>query len=249
MKLSIIIPAYNEQETIEEALRKILAVDLSGLRVKKEVIVVDDGSTDRTGELVKNFTEVNPALPRKGWVKLLRHNINLGKGKAVLTGFGYSTGDIILIQDADLEYSPEDYPNLLFPIITHKASVVYGTRFHRRSQRKNMRLLYFIANKFGTILTNLLYNANISDEATCYKVFTKGVFKNLNLKCDRFSFDPEVTTKLLKKRIKIYEVPINYVARSRYQGKKFTFLDGLGVFWTLIRLRFGSQDEIFNKKT
>ncbi|MBI4708514.1 MAG: glycosyltransferase family 2 protein [Candidatus Omnitrophica bacterium] len=239
MKLSIIIPAYNEQETIEEALRKILAVDLSGLRVKKEVIVVDDGSTDRTTELVKNFTEV----------KLLRHNINLGKGKAVLTGFRYSTGDIILIQDADLEYSPEDYPNLLFPIITQKASVVYGTRFHRRSQRKNMRLLYFIANKFGTILTNLLYNANISDEATCYKVFTKDVFKNLNLKCDRFSFDPEVTAKLLKKGIKIYEVPISYVARSRYQGKKFTFLDGLGVFWTLIRLRFGSQDEIFNKKT
>lgn len=239
MILSIIIPAYNEQETIKETLRKVLAVDLSGLGIEKEIIVVDDGSTDHTAELVKNFTEVNPALPGKGWVKLLRHRINLGKGRAVLSGFEHSTGDIILIQDADLEYNPEDYSNLLFPIITQKASVVYGTRFHRRSQRKNMRLLYFIANRLGTTLTNLLYNANISDEATCYKVFTKDVFKNLGLKCDRFGFDPEVSAKLLKKKIRIYEVPISYVGRSWYQGKKFTSLDGLIVLWTLIRLRFG----------
>ena len=228
MTLSIIIPAYNEEETVGELLKKILDVSLTDLRLEKEIIVVDDGSTDQTAERVSPFVNV----------RLIRHAWNQGKTAAIRTGLASATGDILLIQDADLEYDPEDYSKLLHPIVTQKTEVVYGSRFMGKGTPMKMSFSSFIANRLGTLLTNLLYGAHLTDEATCYKVFTRKAISDVTFQSNGFGFCPEVTTELLKKGIAIHEVPIHYTARKR--GKKFRPLDALTILRILLvnRLRF-----------
>lgn len=226
MKLSIIMPAFNERNTIKEILRRVKVVELEG--IEKEIIVVDDGSTDGTGDILK--------LEEDSTVKVLHHDVNRGKGAAVRTGLSHSNGDYILIQDADLEYDPEDYHALLAPILKRKAEVVYGSRF--TGEHRNMLFWHMLGNKFLSLVTNILYNTTLSDMETCYKVFSAESLKDIKIESDRFNFEPEITAKVLKKRIRIYEVPISYAGREYYEGKKITWRDGMVALWTLIKYRF-----------
>ena len=232
MKLSVIIPAYNEKETISKIISRVRAV-----KIPKEIIIVDDGSTDGTRDILKKLKFKD--------VKIILQDRNYGKGYAIRTGIKRTTGDIIIIQDADLEYDPQDYPALIDPIVKGKAKVVYGTRFPKRPGHPSLlhpylKLSnpYYLANKILTTAANLLYNANITDEPTCYKVFSSDVLKDINLKCIRFEFCPEVTAKVRKKGHKIYEVPISYHPRSVKEGKKINWKDGFEALWTLIKCRF-----------
>lgn len=243
MKLSIIIPVYNEIETIEQILGKVLQTNFN-----KEVIIVDDGSTDGTQELLKEKFEDSDGI------KIIYHPKNYGKGTAVRTGLNYITGDIIVIQDADLEYNPQDYSKLIQPILDGKSSVVYGSRFlyiHRwlwiwhwfqnKFLGKHYEIRYlshFLAILFLNFLVRLLFGAKISDEATCYKVFRADILKKINLKCRRFEFCSEITAKVLKQGLKIYEVPIRYHPRTIQQGKKINWKDGIHSVLTLIKCRF-----------
>jgi len=236
-KLSIIIPSYNESKTIGELIDIIKKVDTKD--IEKEIIIVDDGSTDNTADIVKNIRGI----------KLIKHIKNQGKGAAIRTGIKYATGDIIIIQDADLEYDPNDYYKLIKPIIDGKTKVVYGSRFLSKIQKeKNINFLKikhkkayslaYLGGRFLTHLANLLYRGNITDEPTCYKVFKTDVLKNINLKCKRFEFCPEVTAKVLKKGYKITELPIPYRPRSFEEGKKIKFRDGIEAVWALIKYKF-----------
>lgn len=228
MKLSILIPAYNEQDTIEKVLAEIEAIELPR-GVEKEIVIVDDGSTDNTPKILKKIS-------KKSGYRIYNSVLNFGKGVATRIGVKYATGDIIIIQDADLEYDPNDYPKLIEPIIKGEADVVYGSRF--KGSIKNMAFLNLVANKILAWTANLLYWAHISDEATCYKVFRADVIKNINLKCKRFEFCPEVTAKVRKAGYKIKELPITYVGRSLKEGKKIRWTDGIQAIWTLIKYRF-----------
>ena len=228
-KLSIIIPAYNEENNIQELLTKVINVPLERYGISKEIIVIDDGSNDSTTEIVKKFKSI----------KLIQLNKNIGKGYAVRTGIKNATGEIILIQDADLEYDPNEYYSLINPIINKQAKVVYGSRRLKESNRKYSSLSFFIGGIGLTMLTNILYpNLQITDEPTCYKVFRSDIIKNIPLKCKRFEFCPEVTAKIGKKRIKIHEVPISYFPRSVENGKKIRWKDGIEAVWTLLKYRF-----------
>jgi dolichol-phosphate mannosyltransferase len=226
--LSIIIPVYNEENNIEEVLRKIKAVKLPH-NVEREIIVIDDGSNDRTPQILKKFASDNV-------ISMHSSVLNFGKGTATRIGIKKSKGDIILIQDADLEYNPDDYTSLIEPILSGRANVVYGSRF--KGEIVGMKLLNLIANKILTFTANVLFNAHITDEATCYKVFSAAALKNLDLKCRRFEICPEVTAKLLKAGYKIDEVPIGYKSRSVEEGKKISWKDGVAALWTLIKYRF-----------
>jgi len=223
-KLSIIIPCYNESETIEKLLDKISKVQLG--EITKEIIIVDDGSDNKTKEILRNLST------RYRVITLPK---NMGKGYAIKQGLKSATGDIILIQDADLEYDPQDYAELINPIIYSGYQVVYGSRF---LSRKNKRSKYYLGVKCLTFLTNILFNSHITDEATCYKVFNADLLKNIPLKCKKFEFCPEITAKILKKKIKIKEVPINYYPRTVGQGKKIKVKDGIMAGWILIKYRF-----------
>lgn len=225
MRLSIIIPCYNEIRTIKECLNRVLSVDLGD--IEKEIIIVDDGSTDGTREVLKKIKD-NP-------VKTILHSRNLGKGSAIRTALHHITGDVVLIQDADLEYDPQDYHALVRPIVEGKAKVVYGSRALLPHQRSYWR--YHWGGKFLTFLANLLYNAKITDESTCYKVFSTEVIKGVDLKCNKFEFCPEITAKVLRKGYKMYEVPIHYIPRSMKQGKKIRWMDGIIAIWTLVKYR------------
>lgn len=224
LKLSVIIPCYNEIETIEEILRQVLATNLV-----YEVIIVDDGSKDGTREIL-------PTLQSE-IVKVILHPENRGKGAAVSTGFRAAQGDVLLIQDADLEYDPRDYPTLLKPIQEGKSKVVYGSRF-LGGPRKTMFFWNMVANKSLTLVTNILYNTILSDMETCYKVFRAEVVKDINIRSRRFDFEPEITAKVLKKGIRIYEVPISYNGREWTEGKKIKWYDAPIALWTLFRYRF-----------
>ena len=228
MKLSIIIPAYNEKNTIEEIIKRVKAVNLPD--VAKEIIVVDDGSTDGTTQILKEIEKNNDEI------KVLYHQKNLGKGAAVRTALAKATGDYTIIQDADLEYDPEDYQLMIKPIFKGKAEVVYGSRF--TGERRNMLFWHYVGNRFLSLVTNILYNTTLSDMETCYKLFKTDILKSLNLKAKGFEFEPEVTAKTLRKGIKIYEVPISYAGRDFSEGKKITWKAGFKALWILIKYRF-----------
>lgn len=231
-KLSILMPVYNERETIQEILSRVEAVKLDG--ITKEIIVVDDGSTDGTRDILRQ-EEKRPE--RTNEVKILYHEKNRGKGAAIRTAIENATGDIMLIQDADLEYDPRDYPNLLKPILEGRAEVVYGSRF-LGGPRKAMLFWHAAGNWLLTLVTNILYDTILSDMETCYKVFTADVIRSIPLRARRFELEPEITAKVLKRGYRIYEVPISYTGREYEEGKKITWRDGFIALWILIKHRF-----------
>ena len=220
--VSVIVPVYNEVEHLDDLLRAVVASP-----VKKQIIVVDDGSTDGTREKLL-------ALPAIADLTILFHERNCGKGASIRTALAQAQGEYVLIQDSDLEYDPADYPALLAPLESGEANVVYGVR----PDRPERGLRFFLGAKFLTHLTNLLYRANIHDEATCYKVLRRSVLAQMKLECRRFEFCPEVTAKLCRMHEKIAEVPISYHPRSAIEGKKIRHADGWLAIWTLIRYRF-----------
>ena len=228
MKLSIIIPVYNEEATLREVLRRVRAVNLNG--IEKEILVVDDGSTDTSPHILREEAQ-------HGDIRAFYHPVNRGKGAAIRTALDHATGNIVLIQDADLEYDPREYPVLIQPILEGRADVVYGSRF-LGGPRKAMLFWHMVGNKLLTFVTNLLYDTILSDMETCYKVFRAEVIKPLKLRSRRFEFEPEVTAKVLKRGIRIYEVPISYTGREYHEGKKITWKDGFIALWTLIKYRF-----------
>lgn len=223
MKLSVIIPVFNEEKNIVRVVEKVQEV-----KINKEIIIVDDSSTDSTRQLLNKI--------KLGNVRIIAHHKNMGKGAAIRSGIKVSSGDIIIIQDADLEYDPHDYYHLIEPIVTGKVEVVYGSRF--KGNIKGMATSNFLANRILTLTANLLYFINITDEATCYKVFKSQILKRQNLKCNRFDFCPEITAKLSKQGIKIFEVPISYKARTKGEGKKIRWSDGFAALWALVKYRF-----------
>jgi len=221
--ISIVIPAYNEADTIVQAIDGVRAVPL-----QKEIIVVDDGSTDETPQL----------LAQQPDVVVLRHPQNLGKGMAIRTAIAHATGNIIIIQDADLEYDPMDIPRVIAPIAEGKAQVVYGSRFLTARRPKGMRLPNWLINRLLAAMVRWLYWHPLTDEATCYKAFRADLLKSVPLTCQRFEFCPEVTAKVIRRGVKIMEVPISYEARTTLQGKKIRWWDGVEAIWTLLKWRW-----------
>ena len=229
MKLSIIIPAYNEEKTILKVISKVKNQKLD--KIKKEIIIVDDFSKDSTGKILSGL--------KKKDIKIFFHEKNQGKGAAIRTGLRHATGDVILIQDADLEYDPKEYPKLLKPIMDGKAKVVYGTRMpYIISHLKDMYMPHVFGNRFLSYITNMIYFSNLTDMETGYKVFRREVIKNMRLRATRFDFEPEITAKIIKRRYKIHEVPIEFKARTFAQGKKITWRDGLKATYYLLKYRF-----------
>ena len=226
VKLSVLIPVYNEAPYIEEVLRTIETVKLPE-GVTTEIICVDDGSVDGTLEILARFGDR---------IRIHRSVLNSGKGTAIRIALSFATGSIVLIQDADLEYDPNDYGALILPIIAGEADVVYGSRFLGKIE--NMRFVNLLANRLLTLTVRVLYGQRITDEATCYKAFRADVVKGLTLRCRRFEFCPEVTAKLCKKGHRILEVPIGYRGRTTNEGKKIRWTDRVAAFWTLLRYRF-----------
>lgn len=224
-KLSVIVPVFNERNTLGEILRRMRAVELP---VEREIVVVDDGSTDGTRAVLSQLGDST--------VRVVLHPRNQGKGAAIRTGLEHVTGDLVLIQDADLEYDPEDWPRLLAPLLGGKAEVVYGSRF--TGERRNMLFLHWVGNRFLSLVTNVLYDSTLSDMETCYKLFDREVLDGIELRAKRFDFEPEVTAKVLRRGIRIYEVPISYAGREYHEGKKITWRDGVVALWTLVRYRF-----------
>ena len=225
MKISVVIPAYNETQTI----RKILA-RVQDTNLVDEILVVDDGSTDGTRDVLKE-------LDGSGSIRVILHEKNQGKGAAVMTGVRQACGDVIIIQDADLEYDPRDYPALLRPIEEGLADVVYGSRFLGAARRPTM-FWHMIANKLLTLMTNLLYNNILTDMETGYKVFRREVVSNLQIHARRFDFEPEFTAKILKRKARIFEVPITFNPRDYSEGKKIKIKDAFEAVWTLLKYRF-----------
>jgi glycosyltransferase involved in cell wall biosynthesis len=226
--LSVIVPVFNERTTVAEIVRRMRRVPLP---LDLEIVIVDDCSSDGTDKILTALEDST--------VRVLRHDVNRGKGAAIRTGLTVVRGDLILIQDADLEYDPDDWPRLLVPILKGKASVVYGSRF--TGERKNMLFWHWVGNRTLSLLTNLLYNTTISDMETCYKLFDRKVIEGITIRSDRFDFEPEITAKILRRGHRIYEVPISYSGREFDEGKKITWKDGFGALWALVRFRFGRQ--------
>ena len=223
--LSVIVPVFNERNTLTEIVRRMRAVELP---VDREIIIVDDGSSDGGDKVM--------AALEDSTVRILRHEGNKGKGAAIRTGMAKARGDLLLIQDADLEYDPEDWPKLLAPMLRGKADVVYGSRF--TGERKNMLVWHWVGNRLLSMVTNLLYNTTISDMETCYKLFDRKVLEGVVVQSDRFDFEPEITAKVLRRGYRIYEVPISYSGREFDEGKKITWRDGFGALRALVKYRF-----------
>ena len=221
-KLTIVIPVFNEKETIHDI---IAAVEATPFR--KEIIVVDDGSTDGTRDTLGAIQNAN--------LRVIMHDRNQGKGAALQTGFSHAAGDIVIIQDADLEYDPEEYPVLLKPILDGKADVVYGSRFAGHGAHRVLYFWHYVGNRFLTLLSNLFTNLNLTDMETCYKVFTREALAGVEIKEKRFGFEPEITAKMAKKKLRIYEVPISYYGRTYEQGKKINWKDGVRALWCILR--------------
>lgn len=232
MLLTIIIPVFNEEKTVLNIIKKVKSAKLPK-GISREILVVDDGSTDGTKKIIKSIPKI----------KILTHKKNLGKGAAVVTGIKNANGEIILIQDADLEYDPKYFNRLIEPIVSGKSKVVYGSRFLNyplilSGKNKTPLILHYLGNKFLTLITNLLYGNSVTDMETCYKVFSSDVIKKIKLNSKKFDIEPEITAKLLKKHIRIYEVPIKVNPRGYEEGKKITWKDGFYALKTLIRYRF-----------
>jgi glycosyltransferase involved in cell wall biosynthesis len=224
MKLSVVIPVYNEIGTIKEILNRVQSVPQD-----KEIIIVDDRSTDGTMEWLSQISDDN--------IMVLFHPVNKGKGAALRTGFERVTGDIVIIQDADLEYDPAEYGRLIQPILDGRADVVYGSRFTGGPQRV-LFFWHYVGNKFLTLVSNMLTNINLSDMETCYKVFRANLLEKITIKSNRFGFEPEITAKFARLKCRIYEVPISYSGRNYEEGKKITWRDGFTALFHIIRFRF-----------
>ena len=230
-KLSIVIPVYNERRTIAEAVRRARSIDLP---VDREILIIDDGSTDGTDEIISRLADST--------VRVLRQPTNLGKGAALRRGFEESTGDYVIVYDADLEYDPRDWPALLRPALEGEARAVYGSRF--TGERRNMMFWHWIGNRFLSLVTNVLYNTTISDMETCSKLIEGDLIRSLNLTANRFDIEPEITAKLLRSGVRIYEVPIRYAGREVDEGKKISWRDGFPALWALLKYRFVSSGSI-----
>lgn len=226
-KVTILVPVYNEVHTLEKVLENINNAPFCGL--EKEIILIDDASTDGSSDLLKKL---------KDEYIVLFHETNQGKGASLRTGLKKASGDIIVIQDADLEYNPKDYEQLIKLILEDKADVVYGSRFDGKEISRSFILTHFIGNKVLTLLTNILYNTSITDMETCYKAFKSEFIKDINIKSDRFDFEPEITAKILKKKARLLEVPISYNGREHSHGKKITWKDGIHAVIALFKFRF-----------
>ncbi len=223
--LSVIVPVYNERATVAEIIRRMRAVSIP---LALDIIVVDDGSTDGTDKILATLQDST--------VRLISHERNRGKGAAIRTGLEQARGDLLLVQDADLEYDPDDWNRLLEPALRGRAEVVYGSRF--TGERKNMLPLHWIGNRFISLVTNVLYSSTLSDVETCYKLMSRDVLAGMKIEASRFEFEPEITAKILRRGYRIYEVPISYAGREFSEGKKITWRDGFTALWTLVRYRF-----------
>jgi glycosyltransferase involved in cell wall biosynthesis len=226
LTLSIIVPVYNEEKTLLPLLKKVQNVKLLGL--KKQIIVVNDGSTDKTAEVMKKIK-----IPG---IQIYQHDKNRGKGAAIRTAIPHTTGDFVIIQDADLEYDPADYVIILKPLLDGRADVVYGSRF--KGVGRAFLFWHYVGNKLLTFITNILYDTILTDMETCYKAFKGDLIRSIPLRSNRFDFEPEVTAKVLKRGVKLFEVPINYDGRNFEEGKKITWRDGVVALVCLIRYRF-----------
>ncbi len=239
MKLSIVIPVYNEEATVGILLGKVVRSKLPP-NIDKEIVIVDDASKDGSYRDCLIFKQKHENGIK---IKLIRHNSNRGKGASVLDGINLSSGEFVVIQDADLEYDPDDYGKLIEPLIDREADIVYGTRLKHYplrlfGKRKTPLISHYIGNKFLTVVTEILYQKKVSDMETCYKMFRKDILKGINIKARRFDFEPEFTAKVLKKGYKIYEIPIRVKPRGYNEGKKISWKDGFIALWTLVKYRF-----------
>jgi glycosyltransferase involved in cell wall biosynthesis len=223
--LSVIMPVFNERATLAEVIRRMRAVELP---LVLQIIAVDDGSSDGSDKVLSALEDST--------VRVIHHRVNQGKGAAVRSGLAEARGDLVIVQDADLEYDPNDWPRLLDPILRGKARVVYGSRF--TGERKNMLPLHWIGNRFLSLVTNVLYSSTLSDMETCYKLFDAEVLEGLTIVSNRFDFEPEITAKVLRRGYRIYEVPVSYAGREPSEGKKITWRDGFGAIRALVRFRF-----------
>ncbi|OGW62035.1 MAG: glycosyl transferase [Nitrospirae bacterium RIFCSPLOW2_12_42_9] len=223
MKISVVMPVFNEARTIREIIKKIEDVDL-----EKEIIIVDDCSTDGTRDILK-------ALERNPGIRVFCHEKNMGKGAALRTGFKHASGDIVIIQDADLEYNPQEYHRLIKPILDGRADVVYGSRFVTTEERRVLFFWHYLGNSFITFLSNMFTNLNLTDIETCYKVFKADVIHSITIEENRFGFEPEITAKIAKKRYHIYEIGISYSGRDYSEGKKIGWKDGIRAIWCIFK--------------
>jgi glycosyltransferase involved in cell wall biosynthesis len=234
VKLSVLVPVYNEERTLEEVVRRVCAIPMA-----KEIILVDDGSKDRSREILTRLKEENErANDPLNRIKVFLQPENQGKGAAIKTAISHVTGDVVIVQDADLEYDPKDYPSLLEPIQDGSADVVYGTRFAGGGAHRVHFFWHSLGNRALTLLSNMLTNLNLSDMEVGYKVFRADVLKGIELKSNRFGFEPEITVKLAKRGYRFYEVPISYHGRTYEEGKKITWKDGIAALYYMIRFRF-----------